>query len=782
MKKILISLLVLGISLNGFSQSLPKDDKMEKEIAEVLAGMTLDEKIGQMCELTLGLLGQFNPFTADGKFVEDATDLFTINPARLEATVGEFKIGSFLNTADMALTPVQWNRIVEQINDYSIQTMGIPTIYGLDMNHGASYTVGATLMPQNINMGATFNRDLAKRGGEICAYETRACNVPWTYNPTVDLARTPLWPRVWENYGEDAYLSSQLGTQAVLGMQGDNPNKIDKYHIAANLKHFMGYGSPVSGKDRTHSSISDAELKEKHFAPYVAAVRDGHLLSIMVNSTNNNGIPFHANAKLLTKWMKEDLDWDGLIVTDWADINNLYTREFVAKDKKDAIRIAINAGIDMAMEPYQTDFCTLLHELVDEGKVSLERINDACSRVLRMKFRLGLFKTPNTYITDYPLFGSEEFANSSMQAAMESMVLLKNDNILPLNKDTKILVTGPNSNSMRTLNGGWTYTWQGHMTDVLPYTAQYNTILEAMKSKFGEENIIYVPGTEYDVTAQWSGSWGSEKVVDIDAAVAAAKDVDVIVACIGETSYCETPGNIDDLNISPIQRELVKKLSLTGKPIVLILNEGRPRIISEIEPLASAVVDIMLPSNYGGDALAELLAGDANFSGRLPITYPKHTGALIPYDFKKGELTQTMFGAYNYDAKVDVQWPFGFGLSYTTFEYTNLRVDKDSFKANDVLRFKIDVTNTGKVAGKESVLLYSSDIVASVSPDVKRLRQFEKILLDPGQTTTVELVVPANSLAFVDPDLNWTLEEGDFRITVGDQAINVTCTETSTWQ
>ena len=777
MKKSIIALCAaVGFSFAAHAASapwMPKDPKMEAEIQKLLKKMTLEEKVGQMCELTLGTIKDYS--------IQDPS-VTRVSQESLEKMIKEYKIGSFLNTADIALTPEQWYNVVEPIQKVSMKELGIPDIYGLDMNHGASYTLGATLFPQNINMGATFNRELAHRGGEITAYETRACDVPWTYNPTVDLARNPLWPRFWENYGEDAYLSAQLGTQAVLGMQGNDPNNIDKYHIAANLKHFMGYGAPVSGKDRTHSSIGEQEMREKHFAPYEAAVKDGKLLSIMVNSTTNNGIAFHANAKYLTKWMKEELDWDGLIVTDWADINNLYTREYVAKDKKDAIRIAINAGIDMSMDPYSPEFCTLLIELVKEGKVKMERIDDAVARVLRMKFRLNLFKEPNTKWTDYPLFGSEEFAKASRQAAEESMVLLKNEgNILPLKKGQKILVTGPNANSMRCLNGGWTYTWQGHMTDVLPVSKNYNTILAAMQNTFGKENVTYEPGITYGETDQWTPNWGVEHVGDFEKVAEAAANADVIVACVGETSYCETPGNIDDLNLSPNQIALVKTMYATGKPVVLILNEGRPRLINTIEPEAKAIVDIMLPSNYGGDALAALLAGEANFSGKLPFTYPKHHGALTTYDYKKGEVAATMEGAYNYEAKIDVQWLFGAGLSYTTFEYSNLKADKTEFKADDVLTFTVDVKNTGSVAGKESVLLYSSDLVATTSPDVRRLRQFDKIELKPGETKSVTLKVPANDLAFVNYDEKWTLEEGEFRIAVGDQALTVNCTETTVW-
>ncbi len=768
-----LTALIAGIFLAGTASAqaaapiIPRDDAMEERIAALLKKMTLEEKIGQMTQLEVVTLGC--------DYTEKNPNL-KLSPERLDDVIGAHKVGSILNVPKIALTASQWCEVVSQIQDYSMKTLGIPCIYGLDMNHGASYVLDATLFPQNINMGATFNRELVKRGGEITAYETRASDVPWTFNPTVDLSRDPRWPRVWENYGEDAYLNSELGTAAVLGLQGDDPNRIDRYHIAANLKHFMGYGAPVSGRDRTHSSIGEQEMREKHFAPYLAGIKNGHALSIMVNSTTNNGMPFHANAKYLTTWLKEQLNWDGMIVTDWSDINNLYTREGVAANKKEAIKIAINAGIDMAMEPYKTDYCTLLKELVEEGEVAMSRIDDACARVLRMKMRLGLFEMPDTYYKDYPLFASTEFAKASREAATQSMVLLKNeDGILPLKKGTRILLTGPNANSMRALNGGWTYTWQGHLTDRLG--EQYNTIYESLCNKFGAGNVIYEPGVTYAQDRDWQ----FDTIVGIDRAVEAAADVDVILACIGENSYCETPGNINDLTLSANQLKLVEALSATGKPVALILNEGRPRIINSIVDGAKAIVDIMLPSNYGGDALADLLAGDANFSGKLPFTYPKHSASLKTYDYKRGESAKTMEGAYNYDAVVDLQWLFGYGLSYTTFEYSNLRVDKPVFKSGDMLNFEVDVTNTGKVAGMESVLLFSSDIVATTSPDIRRLRQFDKISLNPGETRTVKLSVPADDLAYVGYDENWILEKGDFIIQAGDQTITVTASETKKW-
>ena len=543
-----------------------------------------------------------------------------------------------------------------------------------------------------------------------------------------------------------------------------------------SLKHFLGYGAPFTGKDRTPAYISTQDLREKQFAAYEAAIKAG-ALTVMVNSASVNGVPVHASKEWLTGWLKEGLNWDGMIVTDWADINNLYQREKVAKDKKDAIRIAINAGIDMSMDPYSTDFCTLLKELVQEGKVPMSRVDDAVRRVLRLKYRLNLFEKPTYKIKDYPLFGSKQHADVALHAAEESMVLLKNKNaILPLQKGKKILVAGPNANNMRCLNGGWSYTWQGHLAD--RFAGAYNTILEAMQNKFGKENVVYEPGVTYVP----EGKYWEENKPEIEKAVEAAKGVDVVMVCIGENSYCETPGNLTDLTLSENQRNLVKALAKVGKPIVMILSEGRPRLIADIEPLASAVVDIILPGNYGGDALANLLAGDVNFSGRLPFTYPREINSLNNYDYKVSEEVGTMEGAYDYDAKVSLQWPFGFGLSYTTFDYSNLRVDKQSFKAGDVLKVSVDVKNTGNVKGKDAVLLYSSDLMASTVPDNKRLRAFDKIELAPGESKTVSFNLKAEDLAFVGYDGKWRLEEGEFELKVGKLKQKVNCTETKVFK
>lgn len=745
--------------------AIPQDSRIEEQVESVLSKMTLDEKVGQMTELAIDVLGEF----VDGEF--------RLDEAKLREAIAVYKVGSFLNApGPVAQDRDKWNEIIGRIQTMSMEEIGIPCIYGLDQNHGTTYTLGGILFPQNINLGASFNPELAYEAARVTAYETRAGNCPWTYSPTVDMARDPRWSRVWENYGEDCLVNAVMGSTAVRGFQGDDPNHIPADRIATSVKHYMGYSQARTGKDRTPAYISEPELREKCFAPFKACVEAG-ALTIMVNSGSINGLPVHANRELLTGWLKEDLKWDGMLITDWSDINNLYTREHIATDKKEAIRIAINAGIDMAMEPYDFNYCVLLKELVKEGAVPMERIDDAVRRVLRLKFRLGLFECPNTSAQDYPLFGCEEHALLALRAAEESEILLKNKGgILPLPKGKKILLTGPNVHSMRCLNGGWSYSWQGHLTD--RFAGQYNTIYEALCHKFGSDNVRLEQG----VTYKPEGGYAEENEPEIEKAVAAARNVDVIVACIGENSYCETPGNLSDLALSVNQRRLVKALATVGKPVILILNGGRPRIISDIEPLASAVVNILLPGNFGGDALANILAGDANPSAKMPYTYPRNQAELTTYDYRVSEEMDKMEGAYDYDAVISVQWPFGYGLSYTTFAYSNFHADLNSFVAGDELRFSVDVTNTGERPGKEVVMLFCSDLVASLTPENRRLRAFSKVELQPGETKNVVLSIKGSDLAFVGADGKWILEQGEFRMQAGNQVLTVKCRETHKWE
>lgn len=768
MKKLLLSISMLAFAYTT-SANVPvikSDPKIEAQVEQTLKKLTLEEKIGQMMELVTDLFG-----------ANDKNGVFYIDEHKTDSILSRYKIGSILNAPNTcAPTAKQWEKYIEQIQKISMKRIGIPCVFGLDQNHGSTYTQGGTLFPQNINVAATFNREIARRSAEATAYETRAVSVPWTYSPTVDLGRDARWPRIWENFGEDCYLSSEMGKAMVYGFQGEDPNNIDQYHIATSMKHFMGYGVPWTGKDRTPAYISPANLREKHFAPFLAGLQAG-ALTVMVNSASVNGMPMHANKEILTGWLKEETGWDGVLITDWADINNLYTREMVAKDKKDALRIAINAGIDMIMEPYSCDACGYLIELVKEGKIPMSRIDDACRRVLRMKYRLDLFKHPTQKLKNYPKFGGEEFAKLALEGATESMVLLKNEgNILPLQHGKKILLTGPNANQMRCLDGGWSYTWQGHRAD--EFAGKYNTIYEAFCNEYGKENVILNQGVTYNE----KGKYWEENEPQILGAVAAAKDADVIVACIGENSYTETPGNLTDLWLSENQRNLVKALAQTGKPVILVLNEGRPRLIADIEPLAQGIIDILIPGNMGGDALVNLVSGKSNFSGKMPYTYPKEINSLANYDFKKSEEVGTMEGAYDYNAKITQQWGFGYGLSYTSYQYSNLKVSKSDFRHGDIIKVSVDVKNTGKVAGKESILLFSSDLVASMVPDGRRLRAFDKVELQPGETKTVTFELKADDLAFVGWDGKWRLEEGDFKLMIADQTASVHCTDTYLWQ
>lgn len=750
-----------GAGQTSGSNAIPEDKAVENKVESVLKKMTLEEKVGQMVQLTAGA------FCTD--------DL--VDTAKVRHLVKEYKIGSFLNTfgptsRPRAVTAEQ----IKKIQDITMEELGIPMVYGLDMIHGASYLDDATFYPQEVNLAATFDRSYAEMMGKVIAYESRAAMTPWVFSPVMDLSRNPSWPRVWESWGEDPYLQSEMSVAEVIGAQGSDPNHIGLENVAVSIKHYLGYGAAASGKDRTPAYIAPDDLREKYFRPFKDCMQAG-ALTMMVNSASINSVPVHASHEYLTEWAKEQLKWDGMAVTDWADINNLYTREHIAADRKEAVALGINAGIDMIMDPYDPEVCKDIIAAVNEKMIPMSRIDDAVRRVLRLKVRLGLFENPVWNVDNYDKFACKEFQDNSYDAAVESMVLLKNeDNVLPISAGKKILVVGPNANSMRTLNGGWSYTWQG---DADKFASQYNTIFEALQKVYGEKNVSYVAGVNYNMASR---KWDKETDIDIDAAVRAARKADIIVACIGENTYCETPGNINDLNLSSNQKELVRSLAKTGKPIVMVLNEGRPRIINDIEPLAKAVVDIMLPGNYGGDALASLISGKENFSGRLPFTYSKYVNSLHTYDYKVSENVQTMDGLYNYDATMDVQWPFGAGLSYTSFEYSDLKsISPVQFNADDMLTFEVTIKNTGSVKGKEAVLLFSSDIIASKVPDVKRLRQFTKVELNPGESKIVRLEIPAHELAFVGHDGKWRLEKGQFRIACGSESMMIDCTETKVW-
>lgn len=757
-----LALLLTLASLQIFAQQKPNPNALQQKVNTLLAKMTLQEKVGQMAQVTLDVIGK-------GKDRFSSDEPFSLDEAAMEKALVKYKLGSVLNASNnRARTPEHWFEVISKIQEVAKRNKNaIPVLYGIDAIHGETYTAGATMFPQQIGQAATFNRSLVLKGAEITAYETRASSIPWAFSPLLDLGADPRFPRQWESFGEDPYLISELGKQMIYGYQGHDNNIANPFKVAASIKHFLGYQVPISGKDRTPAIISDQALREYHLPSFKAAI-DAGAKTIMINSGLINGVPVHSSYKILTKLLKEELGFKGLVVTDWGDIENLYKRDHIAKNNKEAVMIAINAGIDMSMVAYQYEpFCDDLIALVKEGKVKQERIDDAVRRILLVKYELDLFNKPTTNIKDYPEFGSKAFEQAARNTAAESITLLKNtNNVLPLNKNTKVLVTGPNANSMRTLNGAWTYSWQGEKVE--DFAAKYNTILEAVTNKIGAQNVTHIAGVSYKM----SGKYFEEKADQMDEAIAAAKNADVVILCLGENSYTETPGNLSDLYLSDLQTQFAQKLAATGKTIILVLNEGRPRVISKFEKSMNAIVQTYLPGNFGGDALADVLFGDVNPSGKLPYTYPQFPNALFTYYHKPSEARETTEGVYNYDADYNPQYVFGHGLSYTTFEYSPIKLSSNTLKKGETLSISVNITNTGKVTGKESALLFISDLIASdISPDVKRLRGFDKIELKPGESKTVTFKIKPEDIAFVNSNLKKVTEAGEFLVQLANQKI-----------
>ncbi|MFD2162205.1 glycoside hydrolase family 3 N-terminal domain-containing protein [Paradesertivirga mongoliensis] len=739
----LLTVLVIGASISLNSQAQTPSSSIDKKVSDLISRMTLEEKVGQMTQLTI------EPFL---KMANGTQPIYPhqIDEEKLSVAIKKYKIGSILNVGGNAQTKENWRNRIATIQRHALQErLKIPIIYGVDAIRGNNYTTDAVLFPHQIAQAASFNPSLAKKGAEITAYETRASFLPWNFSPVLDLGRQPMWPRIYETYGEDPYLVAEMGKAVVAGYQG-NGAITDKYHVAACLKHFMGYSMPLSGHDRTPSWIPEREMREYFLPQFATAVKSG-AKSVMVNSGEINGVPVHANKHILTDILKGELQFKGFVVSDWQDIEYLYQRHKVAKDNKEAVMMGVNAGIDMSMVPMDFTFCEALVELVKEGKVPMSRVNDAVSRILKVKYELGLFENPTGNTEDYPLFNSAEHNKANYDIAAECITLLKNNNaVLPLSVGKKILVTGPSANSMRALNGGWSRNWQGTNSDTSEITK--NTILEGIRSVFGVDNVDYTEGVNF------------ENAINVNEAVSKAANADVIVLCIGENSYTETPGNINDLNISSQQIELAKALAAKGKPIVLVLTEGRPRIISQIEPVASAVLHTYLLGNEGGNVVADAIAGKINPSGKLPYTYPRASNSLINYYHK---FTETLEGQD--PAGYNPQWEFGYGLSYTTFKYSNLKLSSNALNASGSITASVDVTNSGKIAGKESVLLFVSDLVASITPEAKRLRGFEKIFLAPGETRTVHFKITPDKLSFININLKRVTEPGEFKVQIGDQ-------------
>jgi len=744
MRRISITLvgLVLISAFTASAQSgkkAPQQSALDKKVDALIAKMTLEEKVGQMTEVTLDVVSKSN------------TSPHQLDPAKLKDAIMKYHVGSILNVSGFAYDRSHWYDVISAIqNEAGKDRLKIPVIYGIDAIHGVTYTLGSTLFPQEIAMAATFNRDIVHHAGEITAYETRASYIPWNYSPVLDLGKSPLWPRIYETFGEDPYLDKTMGVSIITGYQGNDVG--DKYHVAACMKHYLGYSYPLSGKDRTPAWIPDRYMREYFLPPFAEAVKAG-AKTIMINSGEINGVPIHGSHYMLTDVLRGELHFDGIAVSDWRDIEYLHDRHHIAATQKDAVMIAVNAGIDMSMVPLDYTFFTYLVELAKEGKVPMWRINQAVHRILKVKYELGLFDRPVGNPDDYPKFGSDEFRSVSLQAATEAITLLKNNNnVLPLKKNMKVLVTGPTANTMRSLDGGWSYNWQGDLADQL--AKGKNTILAAIQQKIGKDNVTYQAGASFD------------KLQNVDDAVSAAKNADAIVLCLGETSYTENVGNIDDLNLPWAQTQLALELAKTGKPIILVLAEGRPRVVTEAESKSAATLMMYFAGNEGGDALANILFGDANPSGKLSITYPKFPNSLNNY-YRKNLENGNPDDSHGYNPLYE----FGYGLSYTTFGYSNLRISKPGLKEGETLMVTVDVKNTGQLEGKESVLLYTSQMYASISPDFKRLRAYDKIDLKPGESKTVTFKLTSKDLAFVNDVSKTVTEPGELKIMIGDQTV-----------
>ena len=762
MKKYIHSLFILLLVISS-NESL--GNEKEKFVNDLISKMTLEEKVGQMTQINLTVIAK-GPNRFSSSFPMEIDD------SRANKALVDFKVGSVLNTINnTAQKPSVWLKNISKIQKIAMNNnrLGIPVIYGIDAIHGTTYTDGATMFPQQITTAASWNPENAYNMAQVCAYETRASSIPWNFSPVLDLGLDPRFPRQFETFGEDPLLVERFGVEMIKGYQGFDNNVSNKHKVAACMKHFVGYHATISGKDRTPAYIPDNVLSEYHIESFKKAIEAG-AKTVMINSGLINGIPVHADYNLLINILRNKLGFQGVILTDWEDIRKLHDRDKVAKTQKEAVKIAINAGIDMSMVPYEYEqFFNDLVELVEDGEVSMDRIDDAVKRILELKFELDLFQNPVTNYEDYQDFGSKKHHQLAYKAASESITLLKNNNnILPIKGKPRILVAGPNGNNMRTLNGAWSYSWQGELTD--KFAGDFNTIFEALANKYGKDNVKYVSGVSY----KENGSYYDMVEDDINKAVSEANKSDYIVLCLGENTYTEKPGDLNDLNLHQLQIKLAKKLAETGKPIILILNIGRPRLITDIEPFMSAILNIYLPGNFGGDALSDVLSGKVNPSGKLPYTYPAYPNSLIPYYFKPSEVQNNSQGAYNYVGEVNNLYDFGFGLSYSEFTYSNLEINNDQFNLDDSIKISVNVKNSGKIDGSETVQLYSSDLYASLTPDVKRLRDFDKIELKAGEMKTITFELPVSELAFANSDNQFVVESGKFKLSIDNLSKEIT--------
>lgn len=709
------------------------ESERERKIETLLKKMTLAEKVGQMTLLTLHTLSK-------GGLPFNLTEPHELDVARLGEALLENKVGAIFNCGMHAFSLDQWREIVTTIQEVSAQgRLKIPVLYGIDAIHGMNYAYGATLFPHQIGLAATWDTALVRKVAEVTAYESRAAFIPWVFSPSMDVGRMPLHARFFETFGEDTFLSAALGETMVLGYKGDGIS--GRYQVGAALKHFVGYSMPLSGKDRTPAWIPEPVLREWFIPPFSAGIKAGASAVILANC-ELNGVSVHADRRRITDLLKGELAFGGVVVSDWNSISTLFEYHHVARDQREAVKLAINAGVDLNMVPFDLSFPRILIRLVEEGEVDRGRIDDAVRRVLGMKFDLGLFDRPFDSPENYSEFGSERFREIASNAARDSMTLLENrGSVLPLSKNATFLVTGFAANSMSTLNGGWTYTWQGQDTDT--HAAGKDTIFEAIVRKVGKRKARHVE-TDFETDR------------NADLAVKAAANADYVILCLGEPPYAEVLGNIHSLSLPDSQARLALRLAATGKPVILVLTEGRPRVISPFEEQMSAVLLAYLPGNEGGNAIADILFGDADPSGRLPFTYPRFPNSLEPYDHKPME-----------SYALNPQYPFGHGLGYTTFTYANLVVKKTELQSSDDLIVSVEVKNAGNRAGREVVQLYVSDLVAGTSPPVKRLRGFQKIFLPPGDKREMTFHLPVRNLSFVDRYNRWILEPGEFEASIG---------------
>ena len=717
----------------------------EQQAAALLKKMTLEEKIGQMTQVTFAVIAKGGWGDTEGN----------IDPAALKKAIQEKHVGSILNVNAHGFTVEKWHEVIKIIQDEAMTTrLKIPIVYGLDGMHGQTYTLNSTLFPHNLAMAATRNPDYVKAAAKVTANELRASGVRWNFAPVLDIGRQPLWSRFPETYGEDVYITRTMGALAVRSYEEDglkNPTA-----VASCLKHYLAYSGPRNGKDRTPAYIPEIELREYYLPSFRDAVRSG-ASSVMINSGEINGEPVHASKYLLTDVLRKELGFQGLIVTDWEDIKRLYDRHYVANSPRQAVVMAINAGIDMSMVPTDFSFYDLLLEAVKLKEVPMSRIDDAVKRILTLKYKLGLFDNPYAEDAAKANFGKPEYQTLALNAAREAMTLLKNkNNILPLTKNMKVLVAGPSAQSITALNGCWSYTWQGNNEQWYP--TDNKTILQAIKDKIGAANVTTSTMKGFNATENYN----------VASLRRAAEKADVIIMCIGEDAYAESPGNTRELALADEQVELVKAAQLTGKPVILVLTEGRPRFITNIEPASSGILMAYWSGRKTAEAIADVLFGDYNPDGRLPFTYHRSMGEIVLYDRKPTEEVREVFND-NAGSGYDPLYPFGWGLSYTTFEYSDLQLNSNTLNGDAKLNVSITVKNTGNRAGKHTVELYIRDMYASITPSMRRLKAFQKISLNPGESKTVTFTIDKNDLAFVNAQLKTVTEPGEFEVMIGDK-------------